>query len=838
MKRAVLAYSGGLDTSVTIRWLVEQGYEVHAVAVDVGQQEDFVGVVERGRLAGAADVRVVDAVDRFAAEYLVHTIKANGLYEGKYPMVSGLARPLIVEEVVKIAREIEADVVAHGCTGKGNDQVRFEVSFGVLAPDLHVLAPIRDANIPREKALVLAEEWGIPLASIVSSYSVDENLWGRTAECGPLEDPWVAPPEDAFARTAPAEARPTEPAEIVIAFERGLPVALDGDAADLPSLIRALDLLGGTYGFGRVDMIENRRVGIKSRELYEVPGALAIIQAHRALEDLTLEREVAHHKPLIEQRWTDLVYDGQWFSPLRAALDAYIDATQTHVTGDVRLRRRVRPVARRGLRPALRTAAQGVVGEAGRRVTEAAGGSGRSSSGSGEPLWAGRFTSAPAPEAHALGRSVHFDVRLAPHDVEVSIAHVHGLEAKGLLTSDDAGALTDALMDVGRRIAEGEFTFDQADEDVHSAIERGVTDLLGDVGARLHAGRSRNDLVVTDLRLWMLAATRRIEGLTIMLVRTLVARAREHVETVMPGTTHARPAQLVTLGHHLLAHAWALLRDLERFDQWAVRASTSPLGAGALATSTLGLDPQAAAARLGFRRPFDNSIDAVSDRDFVQEFLADAAICATHLSRLAADLARWTDPALGWAELDESYTTGSSIMPQKRNPDTAELARAKAARIAAGFVALTSVLQGLPLGYHRDLQEDKEPAFDAADTMELVLPALVGAVDSIRFDATAMRTSAADEGLYATDLAEALVRDGVPFREAHRRTGALLKGLAERSRSLADLSADEWDAFGVTDGAALLDPDVSVRSRTMSGGPSPMSVRGQAEAIDTALATR
>jgi argininosuccinate synthase len=249
-----------------------------------------------------------------------------------------LARPLIVEEVVTVAREIGADVAAHGCTGKGNDQVRFEVSFGVLAPDLEVLAPIRDANIPREKALVLAEEWGIPLASIVSSYSVDENLWGRTAECGPLEDPWVAPPEDAFARTAPPGARPSEPNEIVVAFERGLPVALDGDASDLPSVIRALDLLGGTYGFGRVDMIENRRVGIKSRELYEVPGALAIILAHRALEDLTLEREVAHHKPLVEQRWTDLVYDGQWFSPLRAALDAYVDATQTHVTGDVRLR--------------------------------------------------------------------------------------------------------------------------------------------------------------------------------------------------------------------------------------------------------------------------------------------------------------------------------------------------------------------------------------------------------------------------------------------------------------------------------------------------------------------
>ncbi|MGZ4148239.1 MAG: argininosuccinate synthase [Actinomycetota bacterium] len=338
MKRAVLAYSGGLDTSVTIRWLVEQGYEVHAVAVDVGQQEDFAGVVERGRLAGATEVRVVDAVERYATEYLTHAIKANGLYEGKYPMVSGLARPLIVEEVVAVAREVGADVVAHGCTGKGNDQVRFEVSFGVLAPDLQVLAPIRDANIPREKALILAGEWGIPVASVATSYSIDENLWGRTAECGPLEDPWVAPPEDAFARTAPPQARPATPAEVVIAFDHGVPVAIDDRTVPLPALIRELDALGGSYGFGRVDMIENRRVGIKSRELYEVPAALAIIAAHRALEDLTLEREVAHHKPLVEQRWTDLVYDGQWFSPLRIALDAFVDATQTHVTGEVRLR--------------------------------------------------------------------------------------------------------------------------------------------------------------------------------------------------------------------------------------------------------------------------------------------------------------------------------------------------------------------------------------------------------------------------------------------------------------------------------------------------------------------
>ncbi len=337
MKRAVLAYSGGLDTSVTIRWLAEQGYEVFAVAVDVGQQEDFDAIRRRGQIAGAAEVRVVDAVARFADEFLTRAIKANGLYEGKYPMVSSLARPLIVDEVVKVARAVGAGTVAHGCTGKGNDQVRFEVSFGVLAPDLAVLAPIRDAGIPREKALLLAEEWGIPLAGVVSSYSIDENLWGRTAECGPLEDPWAAPPEDAFERTAPPGERPGEPAEVAVSFERGVPVALDGAATPLPELILAVDALGGRYGFGRVDMIENRRVGIKSRELYEVPGALSLITAHRALEDLTLEREVAHFKPGIEQRWADLVYDGLWFSPLRQALDAFVDSTQAHVTGDVRL---------------------------------------------------------------------------------------------------------------------------------------------------------------------------------------------------------------------------------------------------------------------------------------------------------------------------------------------------------------------------------------------------------------------------------------------------------------------------------------------------------------------
>ena len=451
------------------------------------------------------------------------------------------------------------------------------------------------------------------------------------------------------------------------------------------------------------------------------------------------------------------------------------------------------------------------------------------------PLWSGRFAKPPAPEAEALGRSLGFDVRLAPQDVEASVAHVRALEDAGLVTADEAGQLEKVLREVGGEIAAGTFAFHPADEDVHSAIERGVTDRLGDLGAKLHAGRSRNDLVMTDLRMWLLAAATRIDEGLVRVSKALVVHARDHAEAVMPGTTHARLAQPVTLGHHLLAHAWALLRDRERLAQWSARTSVSPLGAGALGTSTLGLDPARTAERLGFARAFENSIDAVSDRDTVQEFLAVATMCGTHLSRLAADVARFTDESLGWASLDDAYATGSSMMPNKRNPDVAELARAKAARLLGDFVTLTTTLQGLPLGYHRDLQEDKEPAFDAADTLEAVLAALAGCVETLTFRPEAMREAASAEGLYATDLAEALVRSGVPFREAHRRVGELLRRLEAEGRTVRTLSPDEWADLGLPDGAVLLDGDRAVRARSAPGGPSPESVRAQADAIERSL---
>ena len=453
-----------------------------------------------------------------------------------------------------------------------------------------------------------------------------------------------------------------------------------------------------------------------------------------------------------------------------------------------------------------------------------------------KPLWAGRFSKEPAPAAQALGWSFDVDAVLAPWDVRAGVAHVVALRDAGLLSNEEAERLTAALEETLAAIADGEVAFGARDEDIHSAIERGVTERTGELGAKLHAGRSRNDLVATDVRLFLLEMERDIDEEVRSLVRALLARARDHVGDPMPGTTHGRAAQPITVAHHLCADAWGLARDLGRLADWRIRASRSPLGAGALATSTLGLDPVATAERLGFDAPFENSLDAVSDRDALQEFLSVAAIIATHLSRVAADVARWTDPTLGWAELDEAYSTGSSMMPQKRNPDTLELVRAKAAIVTGALVALTGLLHGLPLGYQRDLQEDKRPLFDAVAALTVALPAMTGVIETLRIDTEAMRAACDDPGLYATDVAEALVRDGIPFREAHRRTGELLKRLDGEGRTLRDLTTEEWGALGVPNGAELLDPDHAIAARSMPGGPSPASVEAQLAALDALLA--
>jgi argininosuccinate synthase len=333
----VLAYSGGLDTSVAVRWMTETlKVDVIALAADVGQGGDWETIKDRALAAGAVDALVVDLREEYANDFVAPALKANAKYEGKYPLISSLSRPVIVKHLVEAARTYGADAVAHGCTGKGNDQVRFEVSTAALAPDLEVLAPVRGWGLTREQSIEYAEQWGIPITvTKASPYSIDQNLWGRTIECGILEDPWEQPPEEVYELTTPTATAPTE---LVISFEQGLPVALDGRRLSLSALIGEVDRIVGSYGWGRIDMVENRRVGIKSREVYECPGALALLMAHADLEDLTLERDLAHEKARLEPRYAELVYDGLWFSPLKGALDAFVDESQRYVTGDVRLR--------------------------------------------------------------------------------------------------------------------------------------------------------------------------------------------------------------------------------------------------------------------------------------------------------------------------------------------------------------------------------------------------------------------------------------------------------------------------------------------------------------------
>lgn len=338
-KKCVLAYSGGLDTSVAIKWISEQGFDVIAVCLDVGEGKDLDFIKEKALKVGAIKSVVIDAKNEFAESFVLPSLYANAMYENTYPLVSALSRPLIAKKLVEIAEQEGADAIAHGCTGKGNDQVRFEVSFAALNPDLEVIAPVREWSWSREEEIEYAKKHGIPIPiNLDSPYSIDQNLWGRANECGILEDPWAAPPEDAYELTNSIENTPDTPEYVEIEFIQGKPVTLNGKHYPLDELILTLNKIAGKHGVGRIDHVENRLVGIKSREVYEAPAAITLIKAHKELEDLTLTREVAHFKPIIEMKLEEVIYNGLWFSPLTDSLKAFLTETQKTVTGVVRVK--------------------------------------------------------------------------------------------------------------------------------------------------------------------------------------------------------------------------------------------------------------------------------------------------------------------------------------------------------------------------------------------------------------------------------------------------------------------------------------------------------------------
>jgi argininosuccinate lyase len=448
-------------------------------------------------------------------------------------------------------------------------------------------------------------------------------------------------------------------------------------------------------------------------------------------------------------------------------------------------------------------------------------------------LWHGRFGDGPAAELMAFTESLSFDRQLWHDDIAGSRAHVRGLGRSEIIASEEVASILEALDAVERELGSDTFEFAPTDEDIHTAIERRVTELAGPAGARLHTGRSRNDQVATDMRRF----TKRKLGLLAHRVHefqiVLLGRAVEAGETYLPGYTHLQRAQPVLLAHHLLAHGWALTRDLDRLLDARRRTDVSPLGAGALAGTSLPLDPDSVAADLGFAARFENSLDAVSDRDFVAESLFVIALLGVHLSRIGEEIVLWTTEEFGFAKLADAYATGSSMLPQKKNPDIAELARGKAGRLIGNLTGLLTTLKGLPIAYNRDLQEDKEPLFDSLKQVTLAVAALSGLYSTITFDATRMQAAADSSFSAATDLAELLVSRGMPFRDAHAIVGSLVRNAIDRHVDFAEL-VENHPALGPK-ALPLLDPGVSVQRRTSPGGAGPKPLILQMERFRASL---
>lgn len=457
------------------------------------------------------------------------------------------------------------------------------------------------------------------------------------------------------------------------------------------------------------------------------------------------------------------------------------------------------------------------------------------------PLWGGRFGADPARALWDFTVDLDVERELIPFDIAVNRAHVAMLESCGLLEEVDRERISRALDAVESELEAGRFEFAESDEDVHMALERRISEIAGEAGERIHAARSRNDQVATDFRLWAREAALVLSVAVDELVLSLCDQAESHAETLMPGFTHMQPAQPTTVGHVLLAHATALDRNTDRLLDARDRNDTCPLGAGALATTTLGIDPAATAVALGFERSFANSMDAVASRDFALDLLAAGTICAVDLSRLSEDVVLWAGEQFGFLELDDAWATGSSMMPQKKNPDVAELSRAVPGRVLGAFVSLATIVKGLPLAYNRDMQEDKAATFAAVRRLELALVAMRGMISTARFRAERCAAAAGAGDAAATDLAEVLVASGVPFRRAHEMVGRLIGDLSRQGRELASVTDDELVALHpALEGCsgAWLSPRACVERRRLAGGPHPESVRHAASVLRARVADR
>lgn len=452
----------------------------------------------------------------------------------------------------------------------------------------------------------------------------------------------------------------------------------------------------------------------------------------------------------------------------------------------------------------------------------------------GNTLWHGRFAGGPAADLMAFTVSLHYDKLLATHDIAGSHAHVKGLVNAGLLTKAEANSIHSALNDVVAELADGSFTFLESDEDIHTAVERRVTEIAGDAGGKLHTGRSRNDQIATDIRLFCKLEIKVLIETIIEFQKTLLQRAKDAGDAYLPGYTHMQRAQPVPLAHHLAAHGWALSRDVDRLFDCYRRLDVSTLGAGALAGSSLPLDPDFTAKELGFAKRFNNSLDAVSDRDHIAELLFDTALVGVHLSRIGEEIILWTTDEFGFMKLDDAYSTGSSMMPQKKNPDIGELTRGKSGRLIGNLSGLLATLKGLPLAYNRDLQEDKEPLFDSLVQARLALVALNGLVSTATFNIDRMREAANAPEAVATDLAEFLVQRNVPFRKAHAIVGELVRRSLDGEGALVDLVRE--DKHLGEDAAALFEPGKPVSRRITSGGAGIEPVARQLLELESVIA--